>query len=608
MTSRFVALVPLALLPVGCGPKAPALGAKDQPTVAEVTGAHTATVVSGPTEPMIVDWDPQARTDLEAAMKAGVAVVSFDAKGLHLLKDCKVEGKYGFVGVTTKYQTVQLENSEEVKANLPLGGATIIAKLGAELGQSKTLDVAMAMVGKKRTTWHRVGKEDLQGDCASATHIVRGATLGAFVLETGTKGKTRASAEIFGAGASHQSGSNKNVHNSDGSLDACKLAKTESDDPPAQCAALIRLELDPIRKGGGAAPPKAGADKHQVAAGNAAECPAGMVQAEGKCAKAAGAKMHLCAATDFPDCEKQCTVGHAESCNNLAVLQLYGKGTAADPAKADATFKKACDAGSSQACLNLGIRVYQTNPAESARLGELACADGLALGCEIAGEHHHFGRGMPADTKKALRFYKAACDGGDQSGCTNTGLLYAGAAADIPKDEALGIQYTARACDGGVSTACGNLGLKYEFGVVVAKDPKKAVDLFARACRMSGGADCLRIAIAHQAGFGLKADDAKAKQMFEIACTQPEYSFGAMGCAVANLTYGTAFEAPRASLEQVQPVMQPQCEQDVPRACTFLGVAHLALGKKSSGEMYLSQGCKANDYWACDLKKRLKLK
>lgn len=54
--------------------------------------------------------------------------------------------------------------------------------------------------------------------------------------------------------------------------------------------------------------------------------------------------------------------------------------------------------------------------------------------------------------------------------------------------------------------------------------------------------------------------------------------------------------------------MQPQCEQDVPRACTFLGVAHLALGKKSSGEMYLSQGCKANDYWACDLKKRLKIK
>lgn len=608
MTPRFVAFSPFAFVIASCSPKPPALGPQDQPTVAEATGRQTALVVSGPTEPMIVDWDPQSRTDLEAAMKSGVAVVSFSPKGLQLLKDCKVDGKYGFVGVTTKYQMVQLENSAEVQANLPLAGATIIAKLGAEFGQSKTLDVAMAMVGKKRTTWHHVTAEDLQGDCSRATHIVRGATVGAFVLETGTKGKVRASAEVLGAGAAHQSATSKNVHNADGSLDACKLATSESNDPPSQCSALIRLELDPIRKSGGAAPRKAEGDKHEVAAGSAPQCPAGMVLTEGKCAKAEDAKTHLCAADDLADCEKQCRAGHADSCNNLAVLQLQGKGTPADPVKADATFKQACEAGSSSACLNLSIRLYQSNPGESARLGERACADGQALGCEIAGEHHHFGRGVPVDTKKALRFYKAACDGGDQSGCTNTGLLYAGAAADIPKNEALGIQYTARACDGGVSTACGNLGLKYEFGVVVAKDPKKAVDLFARACRMSGGADCLRIAIAYQAGFGVKADDAKAKQLFQAACSQAEYSFGAMGCAVLNMTYGGTSNPPRESLEHVQPVMQPQCEQDVPRACTFLGVAHLALGKKSSGEMYLSQGCKANDYWACDLKKRLKIK
>ncbi|MCC6554313.1 MAG: sel1 repeat family protein [Polyangiaceae bacterium] len=613
MTPRIAALLPLPLTlsVAACGPTPPAVGARNQPTVAEATGHKTTTAVSGPAEPMIVDWDPQARADLEAAMKSGVAVVAFNENGLELLKDCKVDGQYGFVGVTTKYQMVQLENSAEVQANLPLAGATIIAKLGAEFGQSKTLDVAMALVGKKRTTWRHATREDLQGSCDGATHIVRGATVGAFVLETGTKGEQRASAELFGAGAGQRSTSSKSVHNADGSLDACKLATSESSDPPSQCAALIRLELDPIRKDGGPRPAKAGSagsEERAVAAGSAPQCPAGMVLAEGKCTTPESAKTHLCAPDDLVDCDKQCAAGHADSCNNLAVMQFQGKGTPADPAKADATFKKACDAGSTQACVNLAIRLYQSNPAESARLGERACAEGQPLGCEIAGEHHHLGHGVPVDTRKALRYYKAACDGGDQSGCTNTGLLYAGAAADIPKNEALGIRYTSRACDGGVSTACGNLGLKYEFGVVVQKDPKRAVELFARACRMSGGADCLRIAVAYQAGFGVKADDRRAKELFDVACSQPEYGFGAMGCAVLNMTYGEARPLPRASLEQIQPIMQPQCEQDVPRACTFLGVAHLALGKKSSGEMYLGQGCKANDYWACDLKRRLKIK
>lgn len=430
---------------MACGPKSPALDGKNQPTVAEATGHHTALAVSGPTEPMIVDWDPQARADLEAAMKSGVAVVAFSSKGLELLKDCTIDGQYGFVGVTTKYQMVQLENSEEVQANLPLAGATIIAKLGAEFGQSKTLDVAMALVGKKRTTWQHATREDLKGTCDRATHIVRGATVGAFVLQTGTKGKQRAGAEVLGAGASAQSASSKNVHNSDGSLDACKLATSESSDPPSQCSALIRLELDPIRKAGGPRPAKPGSEQHSIAAGSAPECPAGMVLTEGKCATAGNAKTHLCAAEDYADCNEQCAAGHADSCNNLAVMQFLGRGTAADPVLAEATFKRACDRGSSQACVNLAIRLYQSNPAESARLGELACADGQALGCEIASEHHHLGRGVPADAKKALRYYKAACDGGDQSGCTNTGLLYAGAAADIPKNEALGIQYTARA-------------------------------------------------------------------------------------------------------------------------------------------------------------------
>lgn len=601
-------IVPLAFALVQCAPRPPQTGGDQPHSVADATGRASVLAVSGPTTPLIVDWAPENRADLEEAMHDGVAVVSFDNNALRLLRGCHVDGNYGYIGLTTKYQLVQLETKDEIRANLPLSAATIIAKVGAEIDSGKTLDVAMAMIGKKRTTWHEVTPADMKGTCTGATHFVRGATVGAFVLQTGARGQSRAVAEVFGAGAGYSTGSNKSVRNADGSLDACKLATPEGETPPPQCAALIRLELEPIVKEARTTRDDSVAEKHEVQAAAVPECPTGMVLAEGKCTHVQSAKTHLCSPEDLIDCKAQCDAGEPGSCNNFAILVLKGTGTPADPAKAEQLFARSCEAGNATACVNLAVRFYESNPTQAAALAERACADGHALGCEIVGELSHFGRGVPKDTRKALRYYKAACDGGDQAGCTNTGLLLSGAATDVPRNDALGAMYYKRACDGGESTACGNLGLKYEFGVAVKKDPRQAVELFERACRMSGGGDCLRIAIAHQSGFGVGRDDARARELYARACSQPESSFGAIGCALLNLTYGERRTVPVQPLERLQPVMQPQCEQDVPRACTFLGVAHLSEGKQASGEMYINAGCKQNDYWACELKRRLKLK
>lgn len=135
-------------------------------------------------------------------MKEGVAVVSYSCKGLKVLKDCKVDGKYGFLGMTKKEQVIRLNNADEVKANLPLAGAGIAANIGAEMQRGATLDVAMVMIGKIKTTNASLTKDDLQGECADATHFVKGAIVGAFVMETGTKGSAKTAAQLFGAGAS----------------------------------------------------------------------------------------------------------------------------------------------------------------------------------------------------------------------------------------------------------------------------------------------------------------------------------------------------------------------------------------------------------------------
>jgi TPR repeat protein len=65
-----------------------------------------------------------------------------------------------------------------------------------------------------------------------------------------------------------------------------------------------------------------------------------------------------------------------------------GEGVARDLNRAAGLFKRACDAGGSGGCLNLGL-MY---------------------------EH---GRGMPKDRSRAADLFKQACDGGFDPGCKN---------------------------------------------------------------------------------------------------------------------------------------------------------------------------------------------
>lgn len=116
----------LVSLAVGCTPPPPKL---DFDTKKACTSA------AGHGEPLVVDWQPGQRVDLEAAMKDGVALVHYDCKTIRLVRGCRIEGGYGFMATTTKEEVVRLVNADEVRANLPLSGP----KLGVELGDRKSV-------------------------------------------------------------------------------------------------------------------------------------------------------------------------------------------------------------------------------------------------------------------------------------------------------------------------------------------------------------------------------------------------------------------------------------------------------------------------------------
>src|SRR5262249_44966606 len=155
------------------------------------------------------------------------------------------------------------------------------------------LDVAMVMVGRQKSTWDEPTVGDLKGKCDGATHFVRGATVGAFVLATSTSGQAGAAASFFGAAAEGKSPSEREVQNKDGEPGACKSAAPSSSAAPEQCGSAIRLFIQPIAKAKEtkvAAAPK----KKTKLARREGGCPKGMVSADGKCARPAAVPAYQC--------------------------------------------------------------------------------------------------------------------------------------------------------------------------------------------------------------------------------------------------------------------------------------------------------------------------
>lgn len=484
----------------------------NDPTYAGTTGAASTTcsAVDVHGAPMIVDWRPEERLDLEVAMKDGVAVVAYDCKSFRLLKDCRVEGTYGFIGTTTKEQVVRLENSDEIRANLPLSGLKIAATLEGELQRGATLDVALVMIGKKRTTWASVPRGELRGECAGATHFVRGATIGAFAMETGTKAKVRVAAEMFGASASTASGSTKSVRNVDGKMDDCKNGNPDMATPPSQCAALLRLDLTAIGT-------KSSGDDD-----NADACPQGLVMSRGKCTRATAETTHACRHGDLEDCTQQCNKGNASSCSSLASMHYSGTGAEKDAGKAFTLFKKACDGDVLLACSNLGA-LYEKGEGtdrdadRAYALWKKACDGGNPSGCENLGVAYEKSIGVSRDSARAVKLFKVGCDGGLAQACFNLGLMnYKGNGTE--KNVAEAAKLYKRACDGEDSRGCVNLGVMTGEGNGVPKDPKRALYFNQRACDVGRMEGCHNVAEAYEEAKGVAKDRKRAIELYKQSC------------------------------------------------------------------------------------------
>lgn len=586
---------------MGCGPGAAAEAIRPtDPSAAGALDEAPCREVKSTGEPLVVDWKPDQRGDLEIAMREGVAVVAYSCKGIELLKDCHIDGNYGFMGMTRKEQMVRLSSSDELRANLPVSGANI----GGELARGATIDIAMVMVGKTKTTWTAPTKDDLKGTCDGATHFVRGATLGAFAMDTGTSAKVRATAEMFGASAEAGSASDKQVKNKEGDLSDCAKATPTADAPPAQCGAPIRLVLQAIsmeKKDPSKEAPAAAASDVEAPA---ASCPEGLVMSEGKCTKAETAAAYQCDPEKGDECTAQCDKGHAGSCAALGVLLSQGRGGLdQDRAKAAAAFQKGCDGGEAKSCVNFGWVTLEgvgvkEDPAAAAKILGKACDDGEAMGCAHLGRQLLAGRGVPADAKRAAELLDKACDGGDDKSCGVIGGLYA-RGEGVTQDYAKAVTLYKRACDGSDAEACDALGQLWETGAAGRQDKILASMMYQRGCYRASGSACTnqgRVELSMPGGGNLD----QAKRSFEMGCMWRSD----VGCAAMKVLYGgNQVVMPNVALLQTG---RRACDSGDVRACATLGLMAVATGNKPGGLMDLDRACMRGDGFACAVVKKAK--
>lgn len=191
--------------------------------------------------PLIVEWPSTDRATLESLSKRGLVAVRYTGCEMEVLTRCKVKGAYAYTPVTLQSERITIHDADELYANIPVGAA----KLEGELEKSGQLNVDTSIVGTYDSS-ESVTRDELEGDCERATHVLTSLTVGAFEFYSGAATTAGGGVNALGVGAGGKTRSEQTLLSRSGTGEACKTAKFDDARPPEGCGALLRVEATPI--------------------------------------------------------------------------------------------------------------------------------------------------------------------------------------------------------------------------------------------------------------------------------------------------------------------------------------------------------------------------
>ncbi len=146
---------------------------------------------------------------------------------------------------------------------------------------------------------------------------------------------------------------------------------------------------------------------------------------------------------------------------------------------------------------------------------ERSCEGGEVFYCGALGDMYNSGlAGVNKDIKKAIKFYKKACDANMYEPCSNLGSIYA-KGDNVKKDNKKAIELYNKACDGKYALGCANLGNMYYEGRGVKINRTKGATYFRKACNAGNWLGCGNFGIYN---YNDTRNIKKAKEYFKKPC------------------------------------------------------------------------------------------
>lgn len=257
MKRLFVSVLPLALLAgpsLSCSLAAHTKGSRESGQsnlMSESFAAKNACNPENHLRPFIIEWDATDASSFEQHAANDIVFVKYEGCSLTVLDECRNESIRGEQGAykpaewtSGALETLDVNNSAELYAKLPLGQAT----LGGRVEGGEKFHMEYYVSGTRTASRDAVYKSDLEGKygCEKATHFVYGYNLGAFALASSKNLTASAGGSAFGFGAGGSETRASSAEKRGGKLGVCD---SDSAKEIEGCKAPIRLTLRDIRPG-----------------------------------------------------------------------------------------------------------------------------------------------------------------------------------------------------------------------------------------------------------------------------------------------------------------------------------------------------------------------
>ena len=201
-------------------------------------------VKASQTKPLVVEWRGEERAMLETQARKGLIAVRYSGCEMEVLQRCTARStQYEYAANNPQKTTERIGDADELWAQVPMGAA----RLEGKLQEYKELNVNMTMVGRWEAAKGEVRKSELEGaDCARATHVITGMTVGAFTFFAGAGSDDSAGAGVAGVGAGARSEKKRLNITQAGEPEKCEAASAKDKEPRDGCGAVIRVEVSEL--------------------------------------------------------------------------------------------------------------------------------------------------------------------------------------------------------------------------------------------------------------------------------------------------------------------------------------------------------------------------